>query len=383
MKKLGCIATSILLVFLLCICLMINILTALAADAINHPIETAWKAIVSIFDPTTSDSSSHSVSPSARSVVRNAVNIATHLRCSSDNSSSGYCPSRYVWYGSDFPQAAKNWIAANKYGADTYTSGDFQCVSLVVLAYALSTTPLPYTALDGDMFWKEYANGTHSGWVEKPNGDLPRPGDIMAWSGGSAGHVSIVVSTTPTSITFAQANSTLQIETLPLLADHTVDTRSWGGLYVQGYIRPADKTPDTIVPSSDNLPKSKYVEMARQDAIEAGIDPNMFLRQINQESGFNPNSRSDAGAVGIAQFLPSTAAELSVDPSNPEEALKGAARLMASHIANNNGNLGKALAAYNAGQGTVDKTVAAHGSDWLAYMPSETQNYVQVILNHN
>ena len=49
-----------------------------------------------------------------------------------------------------------------------------------------------------------------------------------------------------------------------------------------------------------NLPKSEYVAIARQDAIDAGIPPDYFVRQINQESGFNPNAVSPAGAVGIA-----------------------------------------------------------------------------------
>src|SRR3989440_12894885 len=79
------------------------------------------------------------------------------------------------------------------------------------------------------------------------------------------------------------------------------------------------------------LPKSQYVAIAQQDAIAAGIPSDYFVRQINDESGFNPNSVSPAGAVGIAQFLPGTAAGLGINPWDPLQALRGAARLMANY----------------------------------------------------
>ena len=70
--------------------------------------------------------------------------------------------------------------------------------------------------------------------------------------------------------------------------------------------------PMTLQPMT--LPTSAYVAIARQDAINAGISPDYFTRQINLESGFNPNASSPSGAVGIAQFLPSTAAGLGINP---------------------------------------------------------------------
>src|SRR5260370_5706075 len=70
------------------------------------------------------------------------------------------------------------------------------------------------------------------------------------------------------------------------------------------------------------LPKSQYVAIAQQDAIAVGIPPDYFARQIEQESGFNPNSVSPAGAVGIAQFLPGTAAGLGSNPSDPIHTLR-------------------------------------------------------------
>ncbi len=128
------------------------------------------------------------------------------------------------------------------------------------------------------------------------------------------------------------------------------------------------------------LPKSQYVAIARQDAIAVGISPDYFVRQINAESGFNPNSVSPAGAVGIAQFLPSTAAGLGINPWDPIQALRGAARLMANYAHNYGGDYAKALAAYNGGSGTLQNAVNNCGANWLNCLPGETRHYIYVIM---
>lgn len=120
------------------------------------------------------------------------------------------------------------------------------------------------------------------------------------------------------------------------------------------------------------------------DAIAAakkyGIDPHVFLAQINQESGFNPDARSPAGAEGIAQFEPGTAAGLGINPWDPVQALDAAAKYMANSLRQYGGDYAKALAAYNAGGGTVNAAIARGGKNWIAYLPAETQNYIRIIL---
>jgi soluble lytic murein transglycosylase-like protein len=123
-----------------------------------------------------------------------------------------------------------------------------------------------------------------------------------------------------------------------------------------------------------------YVDLARQAAIAAGINPDLFVRQIQQESGFNPGATSPAGAVGIAQFMPATAAAMGVNPYDPTSALYGGARLMAQLSAQFGGDYAKALAAYNGGPGAVQNAVAQGGANWLAFMPAESQNYVHIIM---
>jgi hypothetical protein len=118
----------------------------------------------------------------------------------------------------------------------------------------------------------------------------------------------------------------------------------------------------------------------RQAAIDAanrnGIDPNLYLRLVQQESGFNPNALSPKGAMGLAQLMPPTAGELGVDPRDPLQNLDGGARYLRQQLDAFNGDTRLALAAYNAGAGNVRK----HGG-----VPpfKETQNYVRAILGGN
>ena len=115
------------------------------------------------------------------------------------------------------------------------------------------------------------------------------------------------------------------------------------------------------------------IDQARQAAQSAGIDPDIFARQIQQESGFNPLAKSGAGAQGIAQFMPGTAQGLGIDPLDPTQALPAAARMDAQNLAKYGGDWAKTLAAYNAGGGNVDK--------YGGVPPfQETQNYVNTIL---
>lgn len=108
---------------------------------------------------------------------------------------------------------------------------------------------------------------------------------------------------------------------------------------------------------------------ARSAATEHGLDPDVFEAQIEQESGFDVNARSGAGALGIAQFMPDTAKGLGIDPLNPLQALTGAARLMAGYV-HQFGSMRDALVAYNAGPGNVGKA-----------LPAETRDYIDKILN--
>jgi hypothetical protein len=103
--------------------------------------------------------------------------------------------------------------------------------------------------------------------------------------------------------------------------------------------------------------------------------PSAFLtRVIWQESRFRSNARSRAGAEGVAQFMPQTAVERGLaDPSDPEQAITHAARLLAS-LSVRFGNLGLAAAAYNGGLGRVTKWLQGQSD-----LPAETRLYVLAV----
>jgi len=128
------------------------------------------------------------------------------------------------------------------------------------------------------------------------------------------------------------------------------------------------------------MPCLEYHIQATLDAIAVGINPVIFVNQINAESGFNDKAKSPAGAIGIAQFMPATAKGLKLDPTDGCASLAAAAGYNKQKLDAYNGDYQKMLASYNAGSGTVDSAVRSRGSNWLLAMPAETQNYVATIL---
>jgi Transglycosylase SLT domain len=106
----------------------------------------------------------------------------------------------------------------------------------------------------------------------------------------------------------------------------------------------------------------------------AGVPVEILTRLVWTESRFRPDVISEAGAQGIAQFMPATAAERGlVDPFDSDQAILGAAELLAD-LDLRFGNIGLAVAAYNAGPNRVQSWLAGTGQ-----LPAETQAYVQAV----
>jgi soluble lytic murein transglycosylase-like protein len=132
-----------------------------------------------------------------------------------------------------------------------------------------------------------------------------------------------------------------------------------------------DELPSGAGPESE--PRSLR-ELAAEAARRYGIDPALVLAVVDVESAFRPRAVSPKGAQGLMQLMPGTARELGVqDPFDPGQNLDGGARHLRALLNKYQGDLEKALAAYNAGAGAVER----HGG-----VPpyAETREYVRKVL---
>jgi soluble lytic murein transglycosylase-like protein len=132
----------------------------------------------------------------------------------------------------------------------------------------------------------------------------------------------------------------------------------------------------TATPPAGGSASTPYDGAIAQAAARYNLDPAVLHGLIQQESGFNPNSRSSAGALGLTQLMPGTASSLGVgNPLDPLQSIEGGARYLSQMMSQFGGNTEEALAAYNAGPGAV------HRYGGVPPYP-ETQDYVNKVLGY-
>lgn len=111
-------------------------------------------------------------------------------------------------------------------------------------------------------------------------------------------------------------------------------------------------------------------------AARNGVDPSLLTGLIRAESNFDPGATSPAGAQGLTQLMPGTAAGLGVtNPLDPVQSIEGGARYLRQQLDRFGGDVTKALAAYNAGPGAVERFGGVPPYE-------ETQNYVRRVLGY-
>jgi soluble lytic murein transglycosylase-like protein len=126
-------------------------------------------------------------------------------------------------------------------------------------------------------------------------------------------------------------------------------------------------------PPCDPLPGAELDKMVLENAQQQGVKEDLIRGVIEQESGGRPCAVSWKGAQGLMQLMPATAQELGVkDPFDPHQSIEGGTKLLKQLLVKYKDDVSLALAAYNAGEGSVDK------AGGIPQIP-ETQNYVNQI----
>ena len=221
-------------------------------------------------------------------------------------------------------------------------------------------------------------------------GSLPSP--LLARTGGSkvAGHDDFAqlleqlqqAEAEPKSAA-AQAEAVLALARMQLLQGLFAPEQNTPEAGLMSLVRPgfsllprvpqvqADRLYRQLQPQLQEQPagRSEIEQMIDQVAGEVSLAPELIRSVVSAESDFQPQAVSPVGAQGLMQLMPETAAELGVEDSfDPQQNLLGGSRYLKQLLDKYEGDLDKALAAYNWGQGNVDRK-------GLAQMPEETRSY--------
>lgn len=133
------------------------------------------------------------------------------------------------------------------------------------------------------------------------------------------------------------------------------------------------KGPDASMSAKMSVPEMR--EVARIAAVRNGVPPGLVDAVIQAESSYNPKAVSPRGAKGLMQLMPETAHVFGVeDPFNPKENIDAGVGLLKRLLGKYGGDYKKALAAYNAGEGAVDKNGGVPPYD-------ETREYVNKVIS--
>jgi cell wall-associated NlpC family hydrolase len=262
--------------------------------------------------------------------------------------------------GADAVDAAKQYLGVDYVWGGTDPTKGLDCSGLVQRAYKDIGIDLPRVSYD------QAKMGTKVDSI-----DQAKPGDLVAF-GSPVDHIAI----------YAGNGKIVQ-------APHTGDVVKISDIKrpiaAIRRIIPERGTPDATATATATLTgaaaagtttgipgAAPYEQLFQAAGAKYGLNPRLLAAVAKTESNFDPNARSGVGAVGLMQFMPATAKGMGIDPTDPAQAIDGAAKYLRTQI-DRFGSVDLALAAYNAGPGAVQR---AGGIPPYA----ETRNYVTKIL---
>ncbi len=147
------------------------------------------------------------------------------------------------------------------------------------------------------------------------------------------------------------------------------------------YVNLAGKSGSVLSNRSD-VDMQKIYNAVNAASGKYGVDANLILSIIKQESDFDPYSTSSSGASGLMQIMPQNFANVGVtDQYDVNQNINGGTKLFKEYLDKFDGNPEMALMAYNGGPGTMQKRGVSSASD-LYKMPQETQNYVPRVMGY-
>ena len=138
----------------------------------------------------------------------------------------------------------------------------------------------------------------------------------------------------------------------------------------------------SILSNRSDVDMQKIYNAVNSASEKYGVDSNLILSIIKQESDFDPYSTSSCGASGLMQIMPENFASAGItNQYDVEQNINGGTKLFKEYLDQFDGNTEMALMAYNGGPGTMQKRGVSSASD-LYKMPQETQNYVPRVMGY-
>ena len=147
------------------------------------------------------------------------------------------------------------------------------------------------------------------------------------------------------------------------------------------YVNIAEKS-GSILSNGSDVDMQKIYDAVSTASKKYGVDSNLILAIIKQESDFDTNSTSSCGASGLMQIMPQNFANVGItDEYDINQNINGGTKLFKEYLDQFDGNTEMALMAYNGGPGTMQKRGVSSAYD-LYKMPQETQNYVPKVMGY-